>query len=172
LSTESQVSRRRRGAQTGFIVSACLAGINCTYNGKNKLKRSIRKLVRDGTAVPVCPEVLGGSSIPRESCEISGGDGGRVLAKRAKVRTRSGKDVTGELVSGARKTLLLAKRLGIKRAILKSKSPSCGRGMIYDGTFKGGLRKGDGVTAALLLKHNIKIYNEKDKELWPVKSIT
>ena len=94
------------------------------------------------------------------------------MAKRAKVRTKSGKDVTGELVSGARKTLLMAKRLGIKRAIMKSKSPSCGCGMIYNGVFTGALKKGDGVTAALLLKHNIKIYNEKDKKLWPAKSIT
>lgn len=100
--------------------------------------------------------------MPRERCEISGGDGARVLAKRATVKTLSGKDITGTMVSGARKTLAIAKRLGIKRAVLKSKSPSCGCGMIYDGTFKGKLRKGDGVTAALLLKHGIKIYNEKD----------
>ena len=155
-----------------FIVSACLAGIDCTYNGKNKLKRTIRKLVIAGEAVPVCPEVIGGSSVPRESCEISGGDGEKVLSGASRVRTASGKDVTGKLISGARKTLLLAKRLGIKRAILKTKSPSCGRGMIYDGTFTGNLKKGNGVTAALLLKHDIKIYNEKDKRLWPAKSIT
>ncbi len=149
-------------AGRGFIVSACLAGINCTHNGKNKLNFHIRELVENGRGVAVCPEVLGGSSVPRERCEISGGDGARVLAKRATVKTPSGKDITGTMVSGARKTLAIAKRLGIKRAVLKSKSPSCGCGMIYDGTFKGKLRKGDGVTAALLLKHGIKIYNEKD----------
>lgn len=117
----------------------------------------------EGAAIPVCPEVLGGSSIPREACEISDGDGERVLTGKAKVRTVSGKDVTEKLASGARKTLLMAKRFGIKRAVLKSKSPSCGCGMIYDGTFTGALKKGNGVTAALLLKHSIKIYNEKDK---------
>lgn len=155
-----------------FIVSACLAGINCAYNGKNKLNRNIRKLVASGAAIPVCPEALGGSFVPREACEISRGDGELVLAGKAKVKTVSGKDVTGKLVSGARKTLLSAKRLGIRRAILKSKSPSCGCGMIYDGTFMGALKKGNGVTASLLLKHGIKIYNEKDEKLWLVKSIT
>lgn len=155
-----------------FIVSACLAGIDCTYNGKNKLEQSIRKLVISGAAIPVCPEVLGGSPIPREACEISGGDGKKVLAGKVKVRTVSGEDVTPKLISGARKTLLMVKRLGIKHAILKAKSPSCGRGMIYDGTFTGTLKKGNGVTTELLLKHGIKIYNEKDKRPWPVKSTT
>jgi uncharacterized protein YbbK (DUF523 family) len=145
-----------------FIVSACLAGINCTYNGKNKLNAHVRGLIGKGLAVAVCPETLGGSSVPRERCEISGGDGARVLAKEAAVKTLSGKDITDKMVSGARKTLAIAKRMGIKRAILKSKSPSCGRGIIYDGTFKGVLRKGDGVTTALLIKNGIKVYNEKD----------
>jgi uncharacterized protein YbbK (DUF523 family) len=165
-----QSKRPLKSSSPKFIVSACLAGINCTYNGKNKLRHGIRKLVLEGSAIPVCPEVFGGSPIPREACEISSGDGERVLAKKAKVRTVSGKDVTPALISGARKTLLLAKRLGIKKAILKSKSPSCGRGVIYDGTFTGILKKGNGVTTELLLKYNIKIYNEKDAKLWPVKS--
>jgi uncharacterized protein YbbK (DUF523 family) len=161
---------RSKRARPLFIVSSCLAGINCTYNGKNKLKRNLKKLVRDGLAIPVCPEMLGGSTIPREACEISLGDGKMVLAKKAKVRTISGKDITSKLVSGARRTLRLVKKLGIERVILKSKSPSCGCGLIYDGTFTGTLKKGNGVTAALLLKHKIKIYNEKDKISWPAKS--
>lgn len=168
------VPRNKRSPERSspkFIVSACLAGIDCTYNGKNKLKREIKKLVMSGSAIPVCPEVLGGSSIPREACEIFSGDGKSVLAGRAKARTVSGRDVTPKLVSGARKTLLLAKRLGIRQAILKSKSPSCGCGMIYDGTFTGSLKKGNGVTTELLLEHNIKVYNEKDKRPWSVKSI-
>ena len=148
----------------GFIVSACLAGINCTHNGKNKLKSRIRELVENGRGVAICPEVLGGSSVPRERCEISGGDGSHVLAKRATVMTQSGKDISVTMVSGAKKTLMIAKKLGINRAILKSKSPSCGCGTIYDGTFSGKLRKGNGVTAALLLKHGMKIYNEKDDD--------
>jgi uncharacterized protein YbbK (DUF523 family) len=152
-------SRQNRAS---FIVSACLAGINCTYNGKNKLNPHIRALIKNGLAVPVCPEVLGGSGVPRERCEISGGDGERVLAKKAAVITLSGKDITPRMISGARKTLAIAKTLGIERAILKSRSPSCGCGVIYDGTFKGNLKKGDGVTAALLLKNGITIFNEKD----------
>jgi len=155
-----------------FIVSACLAGIDCTYNGKSKLKHHIRELVIGGAAITVCPEVLGGSPLRRESCEISDGDGGSVLAKEAVVKTISGRDVTGILVSGARKTLAIAKKHGIKSAILKSKSPSCGCGEIYDGTFRGILIRGDGVTAAVLRKHNIKIYNEKDKLLCRPKSTT
>ncbi|MBU0605562.1 MAG: DUF523 domain-containing protein [Candidatus Omnitrophica bacterium] len=153
-----------RAVNRGFIVSACLAGLNCTYNGKNKLKPRIRELIKKGVAVAVCPEVLGGSSVPRERCEISGGDGGQVLAKKAAVKTLSGKDITATMVLGAKKTLAIAKRLGIKRAILKSNSPSCGYGMIYDGTFKDKLKKGNGVTAALLLRYSIKIYNEKDDD--------
>lgn len=155
-----------------YLVSACLAGIDCTYNGKNRLNYDIKKLVEKGIALSVCPEVLGGASVPREICEISGGDGGDVLDKAAKVRTVSGKDITKKLISGARKTLVLAKSYGIKKAILKSRSPSCGMGMIYDGTFTCKLKRGDGVTTALLRGHNIKIYNEKEKRLWPAKSTT
>lgn len=161
-SLRNSSGRPGTAARGEFIVSACLAGINCTHNGKNKLKAYIRELVENGRAVAVCPEMLGGLPVPRERCEISYGDGKRVLAKEATVKTLSGEDITGRMVSGARKTLAITKRLGIKRAILKSKSPSCGCGVIYDGTFKDSLRKGDGVTAALLLKHGIKIYNEKD----------
>ena len=153
--------KAQKKAGYAYIVSACLAGTNCTYNGKNRIKYAIKKLVEKGAALGVCPEMLGGSSIPREICEISGGDGGDVLDKLSKVRTISGKDITKKLVSGAKKTLALVNRYGIKKAVLKSKSPSCGMGVIYDGTFTRKLKKGDGVTTALLRRYGIKVYNER-----------
>ena len=155
-----------------FIVSACLLGINCTYNDNNKFKRHIMQMAKKGLCIPLCPELLGSMSVPRERCEISGGDGEKVLVGKARVITISGRDISANLIDGARKTLAIAKTLGIKRAILKSNSPSCGRGMIYDGTFSGILTKGNGITAAHLLAHGIKVYNEKDVSLWTAKSIT
>lgn len=146
-----------------YIVSACLAGIKCTYAGGDKLRPGIARLVSKGLALPICPEVAGGSTVPREQCEITGGNGEDVIKKKATVLTPSGKDVTARLISGAKKTLAIARRYGIKSAILKSNSPSCGRGKIYDGTFTGSLRRGDGVTAALLRSHRIRVYTEREK---------
>lgn len=146
-----------------YLVSACLAGIRCTYNGGHKLTRKIRRLTEEAQALPVCPELLGGSGIPRSSCEILGGDGRDVLEGRAKVVTHSGEDVSRMLIKGAVRTLGLAKKYRIKKAVLKSKSPSCGAGRIYDGSFSCHLKKGDGVTAALLRRNGIAIFTEKDK---------
>jgi len=154
-----------------YVVSACLAGIDCTFSGGNKLNNKIILMVKSGVAVPVCPEVIGGSSIPRERCEIIAGSGSDVLCGHSVVRTVSGKDVTDKMVTGAERTLELVRSLGITRAILKSKSPSCGLGKIYDGSFKGRLRCGNGVTAELLLKNNIRVFTERQRRLWQAKSI-
>jgi len=143
-----------------FLVSACLAGINCTFNGKNDLKKSVKKLVDAGAALPVCPEVLGGLPIPRERSEIAGGSGVEVLAKKAKVVTVSGKDVSKNFIRGAKVAFRLAKRYKIKKAILKADSPSCGSVRIYDGTFGGVLRKGEGVLTSLLRLNKITIYTQ------------
>lgn len=102
--------------------------------------------------IPVCPEQLGGLSTPREAAE----------RKRKKVMTKSGKDVAQNFERGAKETLRIAKLFGIKEAILKQRSPSCGCGQIYDGTFSGKTIKGDGVTAALLKKNDIKVISEED----------
>jgi uncharacterized protein YbbK (DUF523 family) len=118
-------------------------------------------IVEKGMALAVCPEMLGGLSAPRESAEIIGGDGMDVLKKRAVVLTASGKDVTSNYIKGARKALSIAKRYGISRAILKSKSPSCGYGRIYDGMFRGNLRKGNGVLTSLLVSNNFRITKER-----------
>jgi uncharacterized protein YbbK (DUF523 family) len=137
-----------------------LAGIDCRYDGKNNLNKSILKLVKEGKAVPVCPEQLGGLTTPREPAESVGGRGIDVLDGKARVMTKSGKDVTHNFIKGAEQSLRIAKLVDAKEAILKSKSPSCGCGQVYDGSFTGKLVEGDGVTAALLKKHGLSVLNE------------
>ncbi|MFH1478775.1 MAG: DUF523 domain-containing protein [Candidatus Omnitrophota bacterium] len=138
-----------------ILVSACLAGIKCAWDGKGREKENIKALVAQGKAIPVCPEVLAGRAIPRERTEIEDGDGEGVIKGAKKVYEETGKDVTGEFLKGAYLTLDIIKTYKIKEAILKSKSPSCGVGRVYDGSFKGGLVKGDGVTTALLKKEGV-----------------
>jgi uncharacterized protein YbbK (DUF523 family) len=133
------------------IVSACLAGFNCKYNGGNSLNKDILKLVQDGLAIPVCPEQLGGMTTPRLPSEKKG----------YIVKNSEGGNVTSQFLKGAEETLRIAEMYGCKEAILKSNSPSCGCGRIYDGSFTGKLTEGDGVTAALLKKKGIKVYTEE-----------
>ncbi|GIM28696.1 hypothetical protein CPJCM30710_13620 [Clostridium polyendosporum] len=151
-----------------IIISACLCGINCKYNGGNNLRKDIKDLFDQGKAVLVCPENLGELPTPRSAREIVGGTGKDVLEGRARVISAEGKDSTKEFLEGAEKTLEIAKKVGAKVAILKAKSPSCGCGWIYDGTFSGKLIKGNGVTAELLSKKGIKVYNEDNfkEEEW------
>ncbi|MDD5495545.1 MAG: DUF523 domain-containing protein [Candidatus Omnitrophica bacterium] len=144
-----------------FIVSACLAGLRCTCKGESRPAKRIMALVRSGKAMSACPEMLGGLGVPRDESEIVLGDGSDVLQKRAKVLTIAGKDVTENFVKGAGAFLELAKTHKITNAILKSRSPSCGIGTIYDGSFSHSLKTGDGVTAALLRMHGIKLFTEK-----------
>jgi len=134
------------------IVSACLAGINCRYDGKSCENKKVVELVRQGEAIPVCPEQLGGLSTPREKHEI----------KNGKVISESGKDRTEEFSRGAQEALKTAKLACCKEAILKSKSPSCGNGKIYDGTFSGKLIDGDGIFTKLLKQNKISIKNEEE----------
>ena len=152
--------RNGREARPRFIVSACLAGINCTYRGGNKHVPAIERLVSDGQAIAVCPEVMGGLIVPRENSELVGGDGSAVLSGTAKAISKSGTDLTPQYLAGAQAILHLAKRNGITKAILKTKSPACGCGAVYDGTFRKVLRRGNGVLAALLLKHRISVATE------------
>ena len=136
-----------------ILVSACLLGINCQYNGESDFTKELLEFLKDkGEFIAVCPEVLGGLPIPRDGAEIIG----------EKVQTVKGKDVTKEFLSGAEKVLKFAKENNVDLAILKAKSPSCGVGMIYDGTFSRKLIEGDGITAALLRKNGIKVMTEKD----------
>lgn len=134
------------------ICSACLLGLRCRYDGKSKPNQKVIDLTKKEILIPVCPEQLGGLPTPREKSEIRNGH----------VITQSGKDVTFNFKKGAEEVLKLTKILKIKEAILKQKSPSCGSGKIYDGSFTDKLIKGDGITTALLKKHNIKVITEED----------
>lgn len=141
------------------LAGACLAGQPCRYDGTANCL--LFNPENDQTGVFVfCPETEGGLPTPREPAEIQGGDGYDVLAGFAKVVTQYGKEVTKEYVKGAEKALALCQQKGIQYAVLKAKSPSCGSGRIYDGTFTGTLREGYGVTAALLTIYGIKVVDE------------
>jgi len=153
----------RRKRRYKFLVSACLAGIKCTYKGGDKLEKRVKALADKSLALPICPEVLGGLRVPRENAEIVGGIGKDVLNKEARVLTITGKDVSDNFIKGARRALRLAKKHGIKKAILRSKSPSCGLGKIYNGTFNKVLVKGDGVLVRLLKSNGMKIYTERSR---------
>jgi uncharacterized protein YbbK (DUF523 family) len=139
------------------LVSACLAGYQCRYDGEDNTCRQVVDLVREGLAIPVCPEQLGGLKTPRNPSEIVND-----REEDIKVMTKDGRDVTQNFLQGAFKTLRIAKLYNIHEAILKAKSPSCGCGQIYDGTFTGKLIEGDGVTTRILKKNGIKVQNTKN----------
>ena len=145
-----------------ILVSACLAGILCKYNGTYNDVPEIMELVRKGLAIPVCPEIMGGGRVPREPNEIVGGQGQDVLNGNARVMTASGVDCTEMFVWGAEKVLEVAKGNRIQVAILKERSPSCGSQVIYDGTFCGRKIDGSGVTAAILQKYGIQVFSEEN----------
>ncbi|CAN5579460.1 DUF523 domain-containing protein [soil metagenome] len=146
------------------MVSACLAGRPCRYDGSSNAHDRIDRLVERGRAVLLCPEQAGGLPTPRVPAEIVGGDGGDVLAGRARVVTRDGRDVTPAYLAGARRALQVAQRSGARVAVLKARSPSCGSGAIYDGTFGGVLAAGDGVAAALLKANGIAVLTEDEAD--------
>jgi uncharacterized protein YbbK (DUF523 family) len=140
------------------LVSACLLGINCNFEGKNNLRAEILEEFKKGELYPVCPEVLGGLSVPRTPAEIQGGDGLDVIEGKAYVYNMQNIDVTDEFMKGAYEVLRIAEIINAKEALLIEKSPSCGCcGVIFDGTFSDKFRPGDGVTAALLKKKGIKV---------------
>ncbi len=144
-----------------ILVSACLAGINCRYDGKNCRNARIVKLVREGKAIPVCPEMEGGLGVPRNRAEIACGTGADVLDGRSRVIDIAGNDVTDMFIKGAFETLKKAESIRADKAILKARSPSCGSGMIHDGSFTGKLKEGNGVTAELLKRKSIDIQIHK-----------
>jgi uncharacterized protein YbbK (DUF523 family) len=139
------------------VISACLLGVNCRYDGKSKLSESARREFEDGEAILLCPELLANLGVPRPACEIVGGDGFDVLAGNAKIIDSDGNDVTKEYISGAEKAAEIVTKSGIKEAVLKSGSPSCGCGTVYDGTFSGKKKTGYGVFAAILQEKGIKV---------------
>lgn len=134
------------------LCSACLLGVNCRYDGKNKINEKVLKLSKKEKLIPVCPEQLGNLPTPRAKSEISNG----------KVITENGEDVTEQFQKGAEETLRIAKENSITEAIMKQESPSCGCGKIHDGTFSGRVIDGWGITAELLRKNGIKVISEEE----------
>jgi uncharacterized protein YbbK (DUF523 family) len=144
------------------LISACLCGIKCKYNGKDNLSPYFWEQLKKGDLIPVCPEQLGGLPTPRSACELVGGTGKDVINKKAKVISSDGRDLTDFFLKGAQETLRIAVQTDVDGVILQSRSPSCGCGQIYDGTFSGKLIVGDGITAALLKQNGIKVWNDQD----------
>lgn len=144
------------------LVSACLAGRACAYDGSHRARDEILRLVREGRAVLVCPEEEGGLPTPRPAAEIDGGDGHDVLDGSARVRTDADEDVTDAYVRGAQIAVDRAAEHGCATAILKARSPACGCGAVYDGTFSGRLCEGDGVAAAALRRAGVRVVVDDD----------
>ena len=135
-----------------ILVSACLLGVPCRYDGTGQADERIVALAKSHHLIPVCAEQLGGLPTPRPSAERNG----------TRVLTRDDRDVTAPFQRGAEETLRLARLFSCRIAILKANSPSCGSGQIYDGCFCGRLVPGDGLTAALLKQDGLTVLSEKD----------
>lgn len=177
-----------------ILVSSCLLGVNCRYDGKNNFNSELAGRIAQGHLLPICPEQLGGLPTPRIPAEIIGGTARDLLdaypfileddvdniksnieeslnpedlaadsqdSISVRVVNEAGKDITANFLKGAREVSRLAKRAGARAAILKARSPSCGCGQIYNGTFSNCKVSGDGITAALLKKQGIKVYTEE-----------
>ncbi len=137
-----------------LLISACLLGVSCRYDGESKPLSNIEKLMEKYELIPVCAEIFGGLPTPRIPAEIIG----------EKVITKDGRDVTAEYLRGANEVLRLGKLFGCKKALLKERSPSCGSGIIYSGAFDGTFKDGFGKTAELLMKNGFEIFGESDFE--------
>ncbi len=135
-----------------ILVSACLLGVDCRYCGTGLHNEAVSKLRNNHNLIPVCPEQLGGLTTPRIPVELKGG----------KAIDKENNDVTKQFQKGAEEALKIARLLDCTTAILKSNSPSCGYGKIYDGTFEGILIDGNGITAAKLAENDIKVMTEKE----------
>lgn len=141
-----------KNSKVKVAVSSCLLGTNCRYDGKNSYNELVLSLKDNFELIPICPEILGDLKTPRVPSEIKGN---RVINKE-------GIDVTSNYLNGAKKTLKIAKDNDCKVAILKSKSPACGKGLIYDGSFSNKLVKNDGICAKLFKDNGIEVYSEKE----------
>lgn len=135
-----------------LLISECLLGKRCRYDGGTKGDPRVSALSERYTLLPVCPEELGGLPTPRPPAEIRG----------ERVISSAGADVTEQFALGAQKALALCRAHDCKLALLKARSPSCGAGRVYDGTFSGKVVPGDGVTARLLKQNGVTVYTEED----------
>lgn len=147
-----------------ILISKCLCGINCKYSGGNNYNEKVAKIQDRYDVMLICPEEFY-LPTPRKPVEIINGTAKDVLNGKAKVISKDGEDFTEEFVKSAYKILELAKKHNVKIAILKSKSPSCGFGKVYDGNFNGTVIDGNGVTAELLHENGIEIFNEENFNL-------
>lgn len=137
-----------------LLVSACLLGVKCRYDGESKYCEAAAGLLARYDVVAVCPEVLGGLPVPRTPSELRG----------ARVEAADGTDRTAAFRLGAERAVQLAGRTGARKALLKANSPSCGSGKIYDGTFSGRVVPGDGLAAAALKAAGLRVWTEQDLE--------
>lgn len=144
-----------------YLISACLCGVNCKYNGGNNYSKYCDDLFKSGKAILICPEQLGGLPTPRVPSELRN-SAKEILNGNGEILTKDGRDVTEEFVKGAKEVEEIAKKLNIEGAILKDGSPSCGVNYIYDGTFKGNKIKGRGITAEILVQNGISVISEND----------
>jgi uncharacterized protein YbbK (DUF523 family) len=147
-----------------LVISACLLGVACNHEGRGSPRAVVDELARRYRLVPVCPEVLGGLPTPRAAAELTGGDGGDVMAGTgdARVVNIDGDDVTAAYRRGAEAAVSVALAAGATRAVLKARSPSCGSSAVYDGTFSRRLVPGRGVTAAALEAAGLEVGSEED----------
>lgn len=139
------------------LISACLVGVKCRFDGASDPKQHFIEQMVQGSMLPICPEQLGGLPTPRPPSEIVDGTGEDVLGGKAGLYTKNGVDVTQAFLRGANETLYLANLVEAELIILRQNSPSCGCGQIHDGSFTGTIRKGNGVTAALLLQEKFRV---------------
>ena len=146
-----------------ILVSRCLLGHAVRYDGgAHGPFTLLERWQQDGRIVPLCPEVAGGLPTPRAPAEIAGGQGAQVLDGRLPVLTLDGEDVTAAFVEGAEQALALVAKYGIRMALLKARSPSCGNRENYDGSFSGTRVVGEGVTAAALRRAGVRVFSEEE----------
>ncbi len=139
-----------------YLVSACLIGVNCRYDGDNNYNEKLYEMFKESLLYPVCPEVLGGLEIPREPCELI------TIKNNYEVYDINGINKTTEFFRGAQKSLEIADLIAVRGVIFKERSPSCGVHYIYDGSFNKNLIEGKGLTTSYLEDVGYKIYSENE----------
>ncbi|OHX64130.1 DUF523 domain-containing protein [Flammeovirga pacifica] len=141
-----------------YIISSCLVGVKCRYNATCSSTVNLNDMIESGEAIPVCPEVIAGLPTPREPVEIQN------IEEGVQVTSKAGKDYTAQFLKSADEVLKVCQENNITHAILQSRSPSCGFGKIYDGTFSGTLIDGNGIVADKLFKNGINVMTDEEFE--------
>lgn len=139
-----------------LLLSSCLTGVPCRYDASSSYRRSLMESIHD-EYIHLCPEVLAGFGTPRPACEICGGSGEDVLNGTARIIGGSGRDITEKMIAGAKAAAKICFENGVAKAYLKAKSPTCGCGKIYDGSFSSTIRRGNGIFSVLLIRNGIEV---------------